>query len=318
MNLQVQCSDDGQQSFDTLAPGQAVAVNWSEQQYFADRQALTRSALGLLPFKPMQFGAWVRNELVEREATDDMRFGTLLHAALLEPERFSKTWLPKPTKPAHARAGAGAGTPTRLAFEAWKLAEAAHEITVQKYPNALAATANDIARINGIRDAVRRHDVASVLLSTPGLSEQTIVWREPMTELLVKVRVDWLTRISAVDAFGTDLEPGLYDVDLKSTAMDSPGLLAQSVRKFGYLPQAALYSDATEALFGEPVMWMWVAVTGEPDFDGKHGASVYALTPEQRERGREIYKAQLFEALDRLSRNDWSPAHRRGVQTLNL
>jgi hypothetical protein len=246
-----------------------------------------------------------------------MRFGTLLHAAILEPERFASTWLPKPTKPAHARAGA-AGTRERLAFEAWKWAEAVHQITVQKNPDALPVTDADLTRLNGIRDAVSRHGVASVLLGTSGLPEQTIVWREPMTELLVKVRVDWLTRISPVDAFGTDLEPGLYDVDLKSTAMDSPGLLAQSVRKFGYLPQAALYLDATEALYNEPVTWMWVAVTSEPDYDGKHGVSVYALTPEQRERGREIYKSQLFDALDRLSRDDWSPAHRRGVQTLPM
>jgi hypothetical protein len=305
-------------AIEDLAPGQAIAVDWTEAEYFADRRALTRSALGLLPHKPLQFGAWVRNELIEREATDDMHFGTLLHAALLEPERFARMWLPKPTKPAHARSNAATGTPERLAFEAWKLADVAHKLTAQKNPDALAVTDADITRITGIRDAVRRHDVASVLLGTPGAAEQTIVWREPMTELLVKARVDWLTRISAVDAYGTNLEPGLYDVDLKSTAMDSPGLLAQSVRKFGYLPQAALYSDATEALFGEPVTWMWVAVTGEPDYDGKHGVSVYALTPEQRERGREIYKSQLFEALDRLSRDDWSPAHRRGVQTLNL
>jgi hypothetical protein len=301
-----------------IAPGQALAVDWTEQQYFSDRRALTRSALGLLPYKPLQLGAWVRGEDVEREATDDMRFGTLLHAAILERERFASAWLAKPTKPAHARAGAAAGTPERLAFEQWKRAEAAYEITARMNPNAIPLTHDDLIRINGICDAVRRHDVASVLLGSSGLSEQTIVWREPMTELLVKVRVDWLTRISAVDAFGTALAPGLYDVDLKSTAMDSPGLLAQSVRKFGYLPQAALYADATEALCGEPVSWMWIAVTGEPDSDGKHGVSVYALTPEQRERGREIYKAQLFDALDRLTRNDWTPAHRHGVHTLPL
>ena len=314
MNEPVQNVD----SFDDISPGQAIADDRTEQQYFADRRALTRSALGLLPFKPLQLGAWVRDELVEREATDDMHFGTLLHAALLEPARFASLWLPKPTKPAHARKGALAGTPERLAYEAWARADAAHEATVKEYPNALSVTHDDLERIKRICEAVRRHDVASVLLGTPGLPEQTIVWREPMTELLVKVRVDWLTRISAVDAFGTALEPGLYDVDLKSTAMDSPGLLAQSVRKFGYLPQAALYSDATEALHGEPVHWMWVAVTSESDTDGKHGVSVYTLTPEQRERGREIYKAQLFEALDRLSRDDWSPAHRRGIHTLNL
>jgi hypothetical protein len=314
MTAPAQCSDD----FDVLAPGQAMAVNWTERQYFSDRRALTRSALGLLPYKPLQFGAWVRGEDVEREATDDMRFGTLLHAAILERDRFASAWLAKPTKPAHARAGAAAGTPERLAFELWKRAEAAYEITARRNPDAIPLTHDDLTRINGICEAVRRHDVASVLLGSSGLSEQTIVWREPMTELLVKVRVDWLTRISAVDAFGTELAPGLYDVDLKSTAMDSPGLLAQSVRKFGYLPQAALYSDVTEALFGEPVSWMWVAVTGEPDSDGKHGVSVYALTPEQRERGREIYKSQLFDALDRLTRNDWTPAHRHGVHTLPL
>jgi hypothetical protein len=306
------------EDFDAIEPGQAIAVSWSERQYFADRRALTRSALGLLPYKPLQLGAWVRGETVEHEATNDMRFGTVLHAAILERDRFASTWLAKPTKPAHARAGAAAGSPERLAYELWKRAESAYEITARRNPDAIPLTCDDLTRINGICDAVCRHDVASALLGSIGLPEQTIVWREPMTELLVKVRVDWLTRISAVDAFGTDLSPGLYDVDLKSTAMDSPGLLAQSVRKFGYLPQAALYADATEALTGESVSWMWIAVTSEPDSDGKHGVSVYALTPEQRERGREIYKSQLFDALDRLTRNDWTPAHRHGIQTLPL
>ena len=160
--------------------------------------------------------------------------------------------------------------------------------------------------------------MASVLLSGGGSSEQTIVWREPTTELLVKVRVDWLTRVTALGAYGTDLAPGLYDVDMKSTAADSPGLFARSARSYGYVEQASLYTAATEALHGEPVTWMWIAATSEPDRDGQHGVSVYALTPEQRERGREIYMAQLFDALDRMTRNDWTPAHRHGVQTLPL
>lgn len=293
--------------------GQAIVVDWSSADYINDRKALTRSAIGLLPYSPLDLGAWLRGDPIRQDQTDDMAFGTALHIALLEPGRFSATWLPKPTKPADARSTAPAGTPERRAFEAWKHAVAAHEATVKMCPDALPVTGADLERINSIREAVRQHDVASTLLSSEGISEQTIVWREPVTGLLVKVRVDRLARLSAADVFGTDLAPGLYDTDLKTSASDSPGLFARSGRKYGYLPQASLYVDVTEALYHEPVTWMWVVAATEPDRDGKYGVSTYPLTSEQRARGREIYMAQLVEALDRLRRDDWTPAHRHGV-----
>jgi hypothetical protein len=301
-----------------LAPGQAIAFDWPEERYFSDRAALTRSALGLLPFKPLEFGAWVRGEKLRGDENDDMRFGKALHAAVLEPERFAASMLPRPAKPKDARKGAAAGTPERVAWELWERATKAFAATKSANPSAIPVSPDDQARIIGIREAIARHDEASVLLSPGGESEKTIIWREPITGLLVKVRVDLMRRLDAIDVYGTRLPPGYYDADIKTTAADSPGLFVASARKFGYLPQASMYLDASEALTGERMQWAWVATTAEPDRNGQHGVSVYVLTDEQRERGRQIYMNQLVEALDRITRDDWTPAHRKGVHTLPL
>ena len=136
--------------------------------------------------------------------------------------------------------------------------------------------------------------------------------------MFVKVRVDWFTRLDDVDVFGTDIEPGWHAPDLKSTDDCTPTLFAKSARRWGYLPQASLYLDAAEALTGEPVHWRWIVATREPARNGRHGVSVYGLTPEQRERGREIYMSQLLEARERLDSGDWTPAHWRGTTYLPL
>lgn len=301
-----------------LRAGEARLVDWTEAEYFADRSALTRSVLGLLPDDPLKVGAWLRGE-TDNHATDEMSLGTKLHAAILEPDRFLARLLPTPTRPDGADAKAAAGSPGRIAFEAWERACRVHKETLRLHPGAIVISECEMKRIMGMIDAIRRHEVAAAILGAAGgLAEQTILWREPSTGLLVKVRVDWMATLTAADVFGTRMQPGLYVNDPKTTADDRPYPFVRSCKRFNYLTQAAMYLDAVEAAAGQSATWAWTTVTSDPCLDGKHGVSVYFLSDEQRERGRALYQAQARDALDRITRDDWTPAHRRGFSFLPM
>ena len=300
---------------ESLAPGDAVAVDWTAERYHADRKALTRSSLSLLPRAPAKLRDWLAGVDDGGSQNDQQRLGTWLHEAVLEPERLNA--LPSIPRPAIANGRAGKGTPERAAYDGWRAAMDRRDSMARAY-GAAVMTAEDGVRLAGMYQALARHTEAAAFFRAPGISEATIVWREPATGLMVKVRPDRLARLGARQTFGTDLPTGLVCGDLKSTDDDEAHAFARSAWRFGYMTQAGLYSDAVEALTGEPPIWMFFAVSQEPIADGSHGVSAYVLDDEQIAKGRNIYQRKLVEAAERIASNDWTPGHRRGVNSLPM
>jgi len=304
--------------FEDLRSGECIAVDWTAAEYFA-AEPLSRSVLGLLDTEPRAFRDAVAGGVGEHVESKEMRLGTLLHLGLLEPHELARRLAPDVPRPAIADGRAAAGTPGRVAFETWRrlcdLRDRARKLMSE---DAIDVPAETVMRLARMIHAAQQHLEGGVLLRAPGECEQSYVWREPASGLLVKIRVDKISRLTRSEIFGTDLQHGLSATDLKSTASDAAYQFTRSARKFGYLPQASLYTDALTAYFGEVPSWYWLVVTNEPVYRDEHGASVYQLTSDQLTRGREIYRAQLLDVLERRSTNNWTAAHRRGVHTLPL
>ena len=315
-----------------LELGQAIAVDWSESEYFSDRSCLTRSSLALLAENPAEFERyWYQGISRPSDATDSKDFGTHGHLAILEPDAWERRLgLPIPPKPAKGKnqklleiasqVGLTEADLLRMipaTTEAWKSATAMRDKLVASIPDRIDVTLFDYLRIHCLVRSVWAHPQASTLLRAPGPVEQTIIWREPTSGLLVKVRADKLADISGEAALDVgDIEAGIGVADIKTTRAKgrrAPWLFARSVRDYGYHVQNAMYLDAVKALYpGEPVEFYFIAVCSDGDFE----TSTWRLPDEAIEQGREIYKKRLLEICEREFTYDWRHDYTRGVQTV--
>ena len=90
--------------------------------------------------------------------------------------------------------------------------------------------------VNGGSEAVQRHQSANELLTSEGPTEVAIVWRDPVTGVWCKGRLDKLS-----------LEfSSIVDYKTAEDASDEP--FQRSVYKYGYHRQGAFYLRATDSL----------------------------------------------------------------------
>jgi len=185
----------------------------------------------------------------ESDPTDEMIFGTQVHAALWEPARF------------HAEFACGPDEAKNSVI--WKEAQKATTKTLIK---PFAADGKPCWRdLVGMTNAIRKHPVASKIVSLPGESEVCIVWNCSITGEPRKCRIDRLIKRAN----------GYLIVDYKSTRNASPRKFASQAHELGYDVSAADYVDAVRSATGaEEVAFAWIA--GEKD--APYVCAVYSST----------------------------------------
>lgn len=97
-------------------------------------------------------------------------------------------------------------------------------------------TTPDFDKVVAISAAVHSHPMAAKLLSS-GVTEQTLIWREPNTATFMKCRPDMIP----------DPDKRVL-VDLKSTDNADEDAFIRSVIKYGYARKGATYLDAMNQL----------------------------------------------------------------------
>lgn len=317
---------------DDLALDQAIALDWRAEQYFTDRTALTRSALGLLAEDPAAFQRyWEMGEARAFKGSVSTEFGTHAHLAILEPAEWeSRLGLPIAPKPRKggpsedlvavaASCGVGLADLEKMipsSMAQWKIAVETRARGLAGIPARIDVSLHDYFRLLRVQRSVWAHPSASTLLRSHGVVEQTIVWREPTSGLLVKVRVDKLAHVADEDAADVDgIAPGLAIADLKTTRAHgrrAPWMFAKHARELGYHMQCALYSDAVRAAFGVDAPFYFIAVHSEGDFE----TAVWQLPAGAVEQGRESYQNLLLEVCERRETFDWRHGYTRGVEIL--
>lgn len=209
--------------------------------------------------------------LSKSEQTDPslpMRFGTLVHALVLEPDTVSHKFAVEPGLPSRK---------TKAGREMAAEFETAH-------PGKMVFDLDAYQRAQRTADAVMSNKLARDYLTGPGVvTEATGYWTETVNNSLVphKARLDcWNERLGMV-------------VDLKTAQDSSPEGFAAAVRTYKYALQAAHYPRALEMVAGiKDVRFLFVAVEGEPP----HGVGVYELDLETVEVARQQMRraADLF------------------------
>ena len=270
---------------ETLAPGEAVAVDWSAERYHSDRQTLSRSDLLWLAKDPEGFATsrFGPGHEAESRESNSMNLGTLVHTRLLEPER----WFEKLAPPRRRPAG---WIGTQKAYDRHR------KIVIEHCPGAIDPTDKTRERVEQIAARVRQHEFARTLLDLPGHTELTIIWREPETEIPCRVRLDKVGELP---------DGALAVPDLKTAREVRPSEFAKSIREHGYHVQAALYSDALAALCpAREVIYGIIAVRNRRP----HKVGAWPMATRAIEKGREVYMAALRDYKERTASGDWLEA----------
>lgn len=185
--------------------------------------------------------AHARVAMLNPRESKALDFGNAFHAAVLEPERYTREYV---------RGLEGVGNRSNDD-------KAIHARFRQQHHGKTILTPAEWDLVARMSEAVQAHETAGALLrAQPGQNEVVAVWRDEETGLLCKLRAD-ATR---------SWQGWSWVIDLKSTRDASPEGWPREVHTYGYDSAAAWYLDGFEALAPYPRRFVHIAVEKEPPF----------------------------------------------------
>lgn len=247
--------------------------------------AVGSSGLKAIGRSPLHYWArYLDPNRIPDEPSAALRLGTAIHAAVLEPVRFSQEFVVAPKFDRRTKDGKAAAE----AFEASAVGKTIISL-------------DDYATCMKISDRLSRHPAASVLFKR-GEAEVSMFWEDPETGVACKCRPDWLIN-------------GVAIVDVKSTQDASAAGFARAVANYEYHMQAAFYLDGVRACStGEaPQAFIFAAF----EKDNPHAVAFYSADKDMIDLGRREYRRRLaiYAACKRA--NSW-PGYSPEITSLSL
>jgi len=195
-----------------------------------------------------------------------LRYGTIIHAAVLEPERFAEEFVVPPAINKRTKAGK----------EEWAMWESENA-------DKFAVTEEELEKAEIIRHHCFKNPKAKELL-TNGTAEVPLTWDEEVngTDFHFKARADYLK----------DYGDTRLIIDLKTVQEASEEYFTRSVVKWGYAIQAYHYTQG----FGkdQDAHFIWVVVEKNPPY----GCAIYSASPQVLEYGRKRREKGLANYLE--------------------
>ncbi len=257
-----------------------------DPEYFQDATCVSNSMMRVFNRSVVEYhGRFITGTISAPKPSAEMRLGTLLHAALLEPERWSDR-----------RAGLVLDGRTK----AGKLERALHEEYQKVHPECLTVTDEEEAAVLAMHAAVMAKPEAADALALPGICEGPIRWQDETSGLWLKAKPD------------KACSNGLI-LDLKTSADPRPEAFARSCVNFGYDMQCAHYLAGCWQAVRADGPFAFLVVGNRPP----HEVGLYVLDAEAVELGRKKITKLLSELAECYSRNQW-PSRLQGIQELSL
>lgn len=238
-----------------LAP--EIKLGIADDAYHADKRFVSSSGVKQAMRSAASWRAFLERK---NEPTDAMKFGTLAHLAILEPERFKKQVV---TLPDFGNMRTNAAK------------EARAEYLAQLPPGCIFGTAEEMSDLNGMVEAILAHEDAVMILKrcTPEVSGYYV---DKATGLWCKVRADIL-----------DLERTEFLFDLKTTKNSRRERFASDIWDFKYNVQLYMYAHGVKAITGKmPEHCGFIAVEKTAPFE----VEVFLADENMMRRGREGYE----------------------------
>lgn len=256
-----------------------------EDIYHADTTTLSASSAKVLLGKRSPEDSWA------------LRFGTLCHTVLLEPERLSEYVC------LDAVAIAGINPKTNRLYDSPTMTSRYKAAVAEAEQDGKTVVAQaDWDKAHAIVEAIHAHPTARQLLDATTERELS-VYAEHETGAIVRGRFD---------LFG----PGLI-VDLKTITNGDPAAFPKTCHEFGYYISAANYLDLAEANGLDVQGFAFINAEKEPTPGGKYRISVIDL----KERAIELGRERMAEACRRwltLGRTVDLPDYGIGFHTVDL
>ena len=251
---------------------------------YIQQKALDFSSLKEMARSPMQY----LFRLEHPKGSDALTLGTAAHTAILEPDKFMKSYALW-----DERTESGSVRPRRgKDWEAFCAANSGKNIVrIDEFNLAMA-----------MRDAVRSNLDAMRYLRS-GEAEVSFTWHDAETEYLCKGRVDWLVKLGDLDVLA----------GIKTAKDCRPIGFGNQAARFGYHLQWAMYHDAWHVLTErQPKMVEIVVESAAP-----HDVAVYIIPAEIIEQGRDEYRKLMVRLRECESSGKW-PGATEGEQLLSL
>lgn len=238
---------------------------------------VSKSMLDVLAEKtPAHLQAYLSGEA--KEETDAMRFGTIVHRALLEPDTFKEGFHVKPEKMNFAT----------KAGQEWRDAHADRPII---------STESSVA-IEKMVSAVHTHPFAKRLLA--GAEREQSLFVEDGSGILRKSRLDVLTKGNVIP-------------DLKTVESANLEAFERSISRYRYHVQAAYYLDNCNLSAIDKHSFLFICVEKSPPFSVR----CLQLMPQVIECGRRLYQRDLQIYRNCLETGLW-PAWGEGYEDCGL
>jgi len=221
----------------------------TEQEY-RESSRLNASGLKELYRSPAHFKYWLDNP---PEPTPAMEFGTAVHMAILQPDKFYKTYMYIDDAQICAEIG-GAKPRATSKYKLWKAD------LMMANPGFKIIDAEDFKRVEDITSAVNAHSLAGPLIRERGEVELSIEWEYPNFATPMKSRLDKLTYSGVI-------------VDIKTCNDARPTAFARDIWNYLYHIQAAVYQQAVASIDGLLAKFVFIAIEKEPPY----AVAVYTL-----------------------------------------
>jgi len=206
-------------------------------------------------------------------ATPAMRWGTLVHTAILEPETMGERHIVAPAVDRRTKHG-------KEAWDEFQLVAANGKEII---------TAEEFFALESIRAMAHGDPVAGPILAKISQVERSIFWTDTDNQIECRCRPDAI------------LDNG-YLLDVKTTTDASADSFSRSIAQWRYHVQAAFYSDGYEQEFGEhPRGFAFLAIEKEPPYL----CAVYLMDYKAILRGRSEYQADLRTLRKCLDTDTW-------------
>ena len=264
-------------------------------------KALSNSSLSVLKRSPTEFyKRFITGEMKGQE-TDAMLLGSAVHMLALEPERFDAEYRIE-SGPINPQTGRSYGRDTNK-FATWlRGVEDFHD----PFENRKILIREEFAESLAIAKAFQAHPTIAAIMASRAEklfeSEYAMEYETNNGKVDLKCKIDFVCPAERLI------------IDLKTTSDPSPYAWSWSAEDFGYHRQAAIYSDAMQAKYGEPFRFLFGVVRSKEPYE----AAVYELDAESIQRGRVEYEALIEEYIDRKAKNDWLSDWQRNVFPINV
>ena len=228
------------------------AVNWSTLRWMAESPAHYRAKLNM-----------------QSRTTPALNFGTAVHMACLEPERY-------PSEVVCYRQSKTKGEGARKNWAAFKKAN----------EGKLILSGEEYDSIEKLMLSVCSHPVAKELLSR-GEAEKVLEWRDPGTGVACKAKLDWVSD----DVI----------VDLKTARCNEERRFGSTAARYLYHCQAAFYRHAVRCALGKDLPVKLIVVEKEEPYD----CSVFDVRGEDMDGAMDHIKQLLGRVLSCRTSGDW-------------